>query len=207
MNNGPKERVKNMKISNAFYFKLNNYNFKRTVDYGAKDNELVYIPILFEEDDSFQSSSSTEPQNGCNNDSNGGSGKYTPKKIGRAILTTGGGLITAAEVVPDTISNFVNKTANVAKNSMEQIKSVKETYNETFPKSAQKSAQKAEEENRKTEQNQNTDEDYNPYDTLGNKSEETNSTSNYRNIDDDNADIAHHDSDDYDDSDTDYDYE
>ena len=51
-----------MKILNAFYIKPQNYSFKRTVDYGAKDKNLVYVPILFEENDTFQTSSNQDTQ-------------------------------------------------------------------------------------------------------------------------------------------------
>ncbi len=116
-----------MKISNFGYlrdFKLN-CNFKKTVDYGAKDKDLVYIPILFDEEDTFVPSSQ---QDGTKNTNT----SYKPK-VGK-IVSAGGGVFAAIEVIPDTINKVINKTSDVAKNSMQQIKSVKDTYNETFNK-------------------------------------------------------------------------
>ncbi len=121
-----------MKISSLVYLNSvkSNHNFKQIVDYGSKDKDLVYVPILFDENDTFVSLSSQE-------DKNSGLEQYKPK-IGN-LVATGGGVFAAVEVVSDAINKVVDKTTEVAKNSMEQIKSVKDTYNETFNKSAKQS--------------------------------------------------------------------
>ena len=166
-----------MKILNAFYFKPQNYSFKRTVDYGAKDKNLVYVPILFEENDTFQTSTNQETQNTSTDNTN----PNKPKKIGTGtILTAGGGIVAAVEVVPETINNMINKTADVAKNSMKQIDSVKETYKETFQKSSQKSEQAEQPVSHHQE-----DDDNDPYQALGHKTEETNTADNHPDIDTD----------------------
>ena len=107
-----------MKISSLVYLNSvkSNHNFKQIVDYGSKDKDLVYVPILFDENDTFVSLSSQE-------DKNSGLEQYKPK-IGN-LVATGGGVFAAVEVVSDAINKVVDKTTEVAKNSMEQIKSVK----------------------------------------------------------------------------------
>lgn len=176
-----------MKISNAFFLKTPVTNFKKTVDYGSKDNDLIYVPILFEEQDTFQPSFNEE-----NPDSNN---TYKPNKL-KTLLTTGGGILAGIEVLPDAIDRVVNRTANVAKNSMEQIKSVKDTYTQTF----QNDKEKADTEHTHI-QHDDEDEDYSPYDTLNNSDNDKDITND--NIDTDNTDVDDNDYDDDDDSDDD----
>ena len=107
--------------------------------------------------------------------------RTSQKKIGTGtILTAGGGIVAAVEVVPETINNMINKTADVAKNSMKQIDSVKETYKETFQKSSQKSEQAEQPVSHHQE-----DDDNDPYQALGHKTEETNTADNHPDIDTD----------------------
>lgn len=159
-----------MKILNASLFKTPGINFKRIVDYGSKENDLIYVPILFEEQDTFQPSTNEENQSFQDS-------QYKPKKLGN-LLTTGGGIIAAVEVIPDTIDKLVNKSANVAKNSLEQINSVKDAYKQTFHKSEDKTDMEE-----TLSEHQDEYDNYDPYDNLHHSNDEHDLINNHHDVD------------------------
>lgn len=131
-----------MKILNTKIFCQNLHfknSFGKIVDYGAKDEDLLYIPILVDEPDSVTLSTSQPPEK---TDS-------SPNTLKKIVKGTGA-TIAAAEVVPDMISSAFNKLSNVvdsakdfANKTVDGIADVKENYNTKFKK--QEDLQKSDE--------------------------------------------------------------
>lgn len=116
-------------------------SFTQLVDYGAKDKDLVYVPILFEEEDTFTPSALQPPM--PQSDNTEGT-KRTPKKLGGKILKTGGTIVAGIELVPEVAQNAMNKvsdlmktTKDFAKDSIDNVSEIKEHYREKFPKAKQ----------------------------------------------------------------------
>ena len=107
-------------------------SFAQIVDYGAKDKDLIYVPILYEED-SFTSSGSAGTT-----EKPPASPKIKPKLT--SYVKKGGATLAAIEVVPDVaksamdkVSNLINNTTNFANDTIDKVASVKEHYRERFP--------------------------------------------------------------------------
>ena len=117
--------------------KMVNQSFSQLVDYGAKDKDLIYVPILFEEEDTFTSSSQPAMQ-----DAN--APRKTPQKLGTKVLKGAGGLYAAVEVLPDMAKSAMDKasglldsTKDFANKSIDSISEIKTHYREKFPNEKQ----------------------------------------------------------------------
>ncbi len=180
-----------MKIQSIFHIKASNISFqgKRIVDYGAKDKNLIYIPILFEEDDdTFESTANY--QNEKKEET-----PFVPKKPKNGNLTTliTGGTATAI-ALPETAKALVKSYSNTAKEAMEEIKSVKDSYNNTFKNNNNET--KADDINQHQEQSESVDSDFIDWDNYNihvhsdeDSKLSSDSTNDYFEEDDDNYNV------------------
>lgn len=106
--------------------------FGKIVDYGAKDKDLVYVPILFDESDSF--SKTTTVDDGTMNTE-----KTLPKSKFKKLVNATGSTIAAFEVVPEVIngicdkcSTVIDKTEELTNKAINSTASIKENYKEKF---------------------------------------------------------------------------
>lgn len=132
--------MKNFHVSNGFRpQRMAAPSFSRIVDYGSKENDLVYVPILFEEEDTFVSSRNADSFTNSGAPSTN-QNKKPPKKLS-SYVTKGGAALATVQVVPDIVqsalnkvSNLVDTTTNFANDTIEKASSVRDNYREKFPK-------------------------------------------------------------------------
>lgn len=121
-----------MRVTTNTLFNSSALRFGRTVDYGAKDKDLIYIPLLFEEPDNFSKSSE--------NDSATSDEQKSPKKSKlKSILGRAGTLYATLDVAPDVVRNMTEKASDIvasvedlANNTIESTAKVKANYKDKF---------------------------------------------------------------------------
>ncbi len=133
------KKMKIFQISSSLHPKrVVNPSFSQLVDYGAKDKDMIYVPILFEEEDTFTSSTS---QPGLQEPNVASGAQKVPKKLGGKFLKNAGTFVAGVEVFPDVAQSAMNKvsglldsTKDFANKSIDSISEIKTHYREKFPK-------------------------------------------------------------------------
>lgn len=129
--------MKIFQLSSSLHTKrMNNPSFSQLVDYGAKDKDMIYVPILFEEEDTFMSSTS---QPGLQEPNIAGGTQKVPQKLRGKFLKNAGTVVAGVEVFPDVaqsamnkVSGLIDSTKDFANKSIDSISEIKTHHREKF---------------------------------------------------------------------------
>lgn len=126
----------NLRISSVRPRIFNSFNpsFSKYVDYGTKDKDLIYVPIIFEEEDSFVPSSTNNSNNPSSSDGiNPDKTEKKPSVVGK--IATAGSLVLGVGAIADGVSETLDKITSagdkvftVSQNCVNTFNRAKDTF-------------------------------------------------------------------------------
>lgn len=174
---------------------INCLKFGKIVDYGTRDKDLVYVPILREESDTFEK---MEPNISVDSEF-----KQPTKSKLKKFVQGAGTIYATAEIAPELVggicdkgSNVINSLEEFATKSINSVANIKETYNKTF-RTSKESVNEHKDDSELTNQYDATD-DVTPFSQENASSNLYNENKlNYENTQDIDTDITEQDGEDF----------